>query len=84
MSLQFCTMDHRLPTLLAELGVRKTLSVQAVRLLLFLLEQALSAMQEHNGSGVAFSLNDCVLPRAAGGKNRTRRFCLFNNRNDLI
>lgn len=51
---------------------------------LFLLEQALSAMQEHNGSGVALFLNDCVLLRAAGGKNRKRRFCLFNNKNDLI
>lgn len=64
MSLQFCTMDH-----LAELGVRKTVSVQAVRLL-FLLEQALSAVQAHNGYEVALSLNGCVLLRTAGGKNR--------------
>lgn len=77
MSLQFCTMDH-----LAELGVRKTVSVQAVRLL-FLLEQALSAVQAHNGYKVALSLNGCVLLRTAGGKNRKRRFCSFNNRNDL-
>lgn len=47
MSIQFCGMDYRLPTRLAELAVRKTVSVHPSwePPSPFLLEQALSAMQ---------------------------------------
>lgn len=54
MSTQFCSLDYKLPTHLAELAGRKTVSVRSSwePPSLFLLEQALSAMQ-------ASDLNRC-------------------------
>lgn len=50
MSIQFCSMDYRLPTHLAELAVGKSVSVHSSwePLSLFLLEWALSAIQAHD------------------------------------
>lgn len=75
-------MNHRLPTCLAELGVRKTVSVQTVSPLLCFCLSRLCLQRWHIlDLGLHFLW---MIVRAAGGKNRKRRFCLFNNRNDLI
>ena len=94
MSIQFCSMDYRLPTHLAELAVRKPVSVHSSwePPSLLLLEQALSAAEACDlnrcegalDNYFSFFLNDGVLLRTAGGKNRKRRFCLVSNRSNYL
>lgn len=84
MSIQFCSMDYKLPTHLAEPAVRTTVSIHSSwePPSLFLLEQALSAIQacvlkrcEGALGNYLFSLNEGCPSVDSWSQNRKRNSC---------